>query len=555
MVESEKAKRQRKEDREAKNRARGSRRSGESSSRQGSSRNVGSDPDRDRRRRDRDRDERDAKGRARRNKEEASKPGASFEKSSPRSRSSKSMGNRSSSGSRRSQRDEEERNAKQRAKRTSSSSRPGIESVSTGDLKEARIRRKQSRGDSKRSPRSDGKRSSSRSLRHQESGASARDPNALIAENEVSVPSGAMELTASIVNEDEIDVKTKRLEEMEERLNQRIEEMNNATNDEADNDGEEGEDGKSSKRRWICCAIIVLLLLGGGGAGAYFGLQSSKNEEIPVPPEVVQTTTSPTPSALATSAPVATNMPTALATVGLIYEPPNLDDCNAIARGDPIPGQDEMPVQSHQVVLDVLPSLSTNSSALSDMVENKIRTVIVPELTGCDTVTRYLVEAPRYAGRKLNDPSKYVIANVAVDAFGVEDQSCQELTSDDSCVLISVTLLVTVKSIEVKKFTVIGQITNAFTVESLENKLGLADTVSDMAVVMVSNDISASPSETPSEVPSKGPTVAPTTLSPMSEPTTGVPTSLPSAGPSRVPTKAPTPPPTFAPVVGETPPP
>lgn len=109
-------------------------------------------------------------------------------------------------------------------------------------------------------------------------------------------------------------------------------------------------------------------------------------------------------------------LPTNSPTDTLVFEPPSNDDCAAVAKGEDLPGQENLTFRTFQMIMNVV--LSTDDSlqeSAKQEVQSKMQSVKMPLLVGCSTK-----DTPCMRGRKLNDvrhllSSVYVIENAQVN--------------------------------------------------------------------------------------------------------------------------------------------
>ncbi|CAJ1939729.1 unnamed protein product [Cylindrotheca closterium] len=239
--------------------------------------------------------------------------------------------------------------------------------------------------------------------------------------------------------------------------------------------------------------------------------------------------------------------PPTSANIEVAFDPPSAEDCAAIASGNTIQDQDTMPVQSYQLDLDATSILPMDLSISAGIIEDILRELMAPALTGCNQVVRNLRSTHRHLAAP-DDGFSYAIGNVMVDVFGVEGVSCL-YDSNLQCHRIGLTLDIVVKDNGVKVATIITEVALFYGGGGLAIKLELAELYeSVMAVNLGSIDQTGSPSISASSPPSMEPSKAPSAIS---SPVL-VETSLPSENPKEGPTPKPTPSPTVAPVVGPT---
>ncbi|CAJ1964401.1 unnamed protein product [Cylindrotheca closterium] len=338
------------------------------------------------------------------------------------------------------------------------------------------------------------------------------------------------------------------------------------SSDSREEENKEGENGRGSDEkdweqsklkkgarifRYLCCIAV----LAGAGIATWIALQANSESEskdsasggvpsnvttdmgtvAPSSPKDPSSTVNPNPNP---NAPSASTGPSSDINIGdIIFEPPSPKDCAIIINGGAIPGQDSMPMQSYLLDLDATPFLPMDLSILAGIIEDKLRELLAPALTGCDRDLRNLRSTNRHLAAP-DDGFSYAIGNVMVDAFGVEGVSCLD-ESNPQCHRIGSTLDIVVKDNGVKVATIITELVFFFGGGGLAEKLELAELYESIKVVNLGSiDQTGSPSiSAPSAVSSPA----------------LVETSLPSESPTEGPTPKPTPPPTFAPVVGPTP--
>ena len=186
-------------------------------------------------------------------------------------------------------------------------------------------------------------------------------------------------MVAATLIEEEKEIERERLQK--EAENERLE----REEAERQEKQKELEEKKKKKRIMIVCVVLVVLVIG-GGVSAFFALQGSgssdpvaqttdKEEGTPNSP-TVETFSSPTisPSDDPSSAP--TNVP-------LKYNLPSVDECERIASGLPIDGENEMLDRSFAIAMEVDLLDGNDIDPLVPDLEIQIEKLLVPDLIGC----------------------------------------------------------------------------------------------------------------------------------------------------------------------------
>jgi len=253
---------------------------------------------------------------------------------------------------------------------------------------------------------------------------------------------------------------------------------------------EKGEERKPSPWRW---AIIIILLIGVGVVlYMVFGSKVLGTNDASNP---AGNMTTAIPSAAPTTKPD-TNMPSLTPTAAPAFEPPSVEDCIAIARGEAVEGQDQMMVERYEVVLDVaLDSGGLEIQGILNRLVAEIRQIVLPEILGCGDANRKLMEiesgtedhpsASRAiismirggAKRQLtwtssSSPSaRYIMANAVISIRNPSGEWCAA-GSGPLCYRVIVSLDMAFKSDDLKVLTVVQYIAEAFkTADSLADKL------------------------------------------------------------------------------------
>jgi hypothetical protein len=311
------------------------------------------------------------------------------------------------------------------------------------------------------------------------------------------------------------------------------------------------DSGFSKRLKLFIIAVVVLLAILAGVA--IFFLKSARDGDAK------STDTTPAPS---TPVPVAvTTVPTRShtdpPTEFLQYDPPTPEDCQAIATGGTVTGQSNMLMMSFTMDLDIRLTVSVGSDEINSEMEElieKIQSVLVPEMAGCDVGNRRWLQEEggvRGSSRSLVvESARYMIANGITAAN--QAMPC-EGDNSGMCYRVNVNLDLFLRGNENKIFAVISMILEVVGEEDeLVQKLGLVLPLFDQITLVGvnSNDPTDAPSTTPTVLPSASPTLAPTKTAsakptgvPSAKPT-GVPSTNPSVAPSVRRTPVPTPRPT-----------
>jgi hypothetical protein len=374
--------------------------------------------------------------------------------------------------------------------------------------------------------------------------------------------SGTIELEAEVVDEEadmermkeQIKADNHRLQiamdQENERLHRQMEQDNEALRNQMEGitRGQEDapDEGKfSNKCKMLVAVLFVLVAV---GVGVYFGTRGTSSDSAPTP-VAPQTTNSPTVgNGGAAPTPSPSLMVTEAPTQAPVYPRPSPEDCQAIATGGPVQGQEDMAIRSFDVEMDVALTVDTNLDDVLDAVGAKTQEILLPDLAGCFEDRRNLGEYIRGNRRNLNAPRRFAIANGGISVGEADTQSCQ-VNGGGACYSIAIALDLAVKSEEERILVVTSIIIDVFGVDNLVEVLGLGPPFDAINLIAVnSNTPTEVPSAFPTGMPSYSPTKVPTTDAPTKVPTTDAPTKMPttsppSPSPTNIPTSSPNPPP------------
>lgn len=185
---------------------------------------------------------------------------------------------------------------------------------------------------------------------------------------------------------------------------------------------EEGEDIASTKPtegRNTCFVVVLLVVVGGIVVGALFGSGTLGSETSPLPSSP---TNSPTPSP-----------PSSSPTEFLLYDPPSLEDCVAIANNGDVEGQIRYGIfKTVDIMLNVTVDSGSYLPSLLWDLKSRIQEVISPALAGCaETERRELSPMMRGTRRNLS-PTKFVVVNAWIEALYQDGRDCSYFASDGS---------------------------------------------------------------------------------------------------------------------------
>ena len=344
-------------------------------------------------------------------------------------------------------------------------------------------------------------------------------------------------LEAQVVNEDEdlelvkheMEMDNKRrkreMEEENERLRQQIQEDNERYRQqmtlEEPRSKEEGRPFCTKKSVMIILIVVAAFAIGIGG---YFGSGGS------TPASDVDPTLAPS-------------------SVKSLYPSPSKSDCEAVAIGEEVEGQDEMDDQTLKVEFELITEENADVEAYLSNLEDDIQEKLMPLLVGCDKQERRLIDAGHMRGsRKLDSLPQNIIANGIVVELRAEP--CNN-GSNSQAACYTVTVIV--------KFFLQGDVEEIERLleEHLEETFGnleLLQTIEQGEVFKLTFE--SVTSETGNPNPTLPPTQSPVTASPTengatrnptNSPTTKEPTTSPTLNPTRQPTNVPTPAPTLSP--------
>lgn len=380
-------------------------------------------------------------------------------------------------------------------------------------------------------------------------------------------------VAAMIVEDDNEEEKAKKKEEEQTRIHamiaaetqrerQRMEAENQRFREEMEL-AEADRKKKKKKRNIIICLVIVLLIVG-GGAGAFFALQGrsssgavkqSNDQEGEIDP-------SETPTECPSNEP--SSAPTIAPTIFRKYEIPSDEECQRIAAGLPLDGEENMEVKSFDILIDVDLVDERDIEPLVPEVQTKIEKYLVPDLIGCPHETSDTWHL-RHLAKSDQDLSweniRYAIAKAAVSVSVTKGAACQE-TKSTTCSVLNASATITIRGDE-KIFNLITILSTVFRAgENIRPDLRLQAPFEFVTVRFIeSKDPTTEPSIAPTGITSGSPTLVPSTspstsptFAPAIGPTNPLTTKAPSKTPTPLPTLAPTPtpPPTAAPQPGVT---
>eukprot|EP00980_Cylindrotheca_fusiformis_P009719 scaffold2143_cov125-Cylindrotheca_fusiformis.AAC.21 len=386
------------------------------------------------------------------------------------------------------------------------------------------------------------------------------EANGSVSEQSAAAP--AVDATTPVaaipVDEDEDNERVRKLEENNQELQRRIEELANppasatvvvATPDtQDDQDKVEDEERRRKKKKGYFCLAVVLLAIIGGVIG--FFLSRDDGSDSPS-------------SALAAPVPAApTESPS--------YDPLNSLECALIELGSPVPNQSIMVEIKIQLVFDVTLVAETPEDEWIDQLVISLQVYLMPALAGCPTD---LVDQDVFAGSDLTPNS---IGNGIVSTSTKEGKPCPGGTNElpASCTQIPVDATLFLKGENQGPSAVIGHTLEIVDLLA-DSSVGLGDSIGlnpatfkNLEFVDIqSTQHSIAPTTSPTSTSStEGDTLQPSSTTESNNPTPDVfvptrqPTEIPIAAtssptklPTLNPTSAPLPPPTSVPVPELTP--
>jgi len=334
------------------------------------------------------------------------------------------------------------------------------------------------------------------------------------------------------------------------------------------NKEDEPHHGPCTSRKWIWIGILGFAIVIGGGLAYLFLVHPPTNNDSTPDDVQVSEKTPPTDAPVAVEAETKTPseapssdrnvFPSSSPTVELRFDAPSEKDCVAIQNGEMIRGQEELPVETLYMDMDI--TLATSGMEMTDvttLLANQIQNVLVPEFTGCKE--KDSGSAFRGRASRPDDAMKYIIANASVQAFQSANGICNLPTGSLPCFKVAVLFDLAVKANDVKYLTLYRRISSSFGEDgqSLLRKLGLEDTFQEIIVEnLYLEDRSVSPTVAPSPRPSTAPPSIPPTRLPTIPPSknpTQSPSNLSTKSPTIPPTPRPTPVPTQPPTPSPTP--
>jgi hypothetical protein len=148
-----------------------------------------------------------------------------------------------------------------------------------------------------------------------------------------------------------------------------------------------------------------------------------------------------------------------------------------MSNGEAVVDQGNMLSKNFTVELDVSLIVETDVLQIEPGLEEKIQSVLVPEMAGCSDVSRRLVRGKDYDSSGLRADSRkldtinYVIGNGLVIVECDTEATCEE-SSEQPCYRCSVALELLLKGDE-RIFNLLSILVEVFTVDSLTEVLEL----------------------------------------------------------------------------------
>lgn len=221
--------------------------------------------------------------------------------------------------------------------------------------------------------------------------------------------------------------------------------------------------------------------------------------------------------AATTDAPTIGN-PTASPTELLLYDPPTLEQCEAIATGTFEPENEFSVPKTFEIPVDVnLEYEITDTDVMVDMLTEKLQSKLAPQLAGCSDVEN----TSRTLLRSRNlDATKYIIGNVKMEASHQPQAQC--IVQSETCYRVLVDVMLYLHGNE-STLPLVSRIGNVFEANdsSLIQKLELPSPFVDIAVHAVTATFATdSPTLSPTNKPSIEATASPTkesTLAPTKD--------------------------------------
>lgn len=311
--------------------------------------------------------------------------------------------------------------------------------------------------------------------------------------------------------------------------------------------------GRRRSKLWIIVGVLAFLFVLIVGGVATFIVLRNNNKGADTGGQI-QTDANATaaPSASKVQQPTMTNSslppaPTDAPTATQIYDPPSLEDCQAIANNQTLAGQGNATRSDFNIQLDV--TLSVHGEVSDEMVEELMRAlqqIFIPALAGCEDEAGEDRRLMRARKRQLSAAAQYIILNGFVRGIEKAETECLEGSEDPTrCFRLVVEV-----SVYLKGPARIWEIATLISQEgqgdepNLVVPFDLPYPFSEVKIIGVNSlaPMEESPSAAPTDTPSESPSRAPSTPSPSSSPT-----SMPVVGPSPPPTASPTFAPTIAP--------
>ncbi|KAL3931823.1 MAG: hypothetical protein SGBAC_011132, partial [Bacillariaceae sp.] len=167
----------------------------------------------------------------------------------------------------------------------------------------------------------------------------------------------------------------------------------------------------------VVCAII--------GVALVFALRNNDEDaatavvDTTTVPATLEPSNSPTVSLMPSTDPssLPSVYPSPAPTVfDSLYDPPSLEDCEAIVSGVSVAGQDNMILKDLQINLDItVTAPSITADDLQQPLQDKIDDTLIPEMVGCNTTltARFLKNSPLRGQRRLQTAKelRYIFGN------------------------------------------------------------------------------------------------------------------------------------------------
>jgi hypothetical protein len=300
------------------------------------------------------------------------------------------------------------------------------------------------------------------------------------------IPAEPVPVAQAIVVDEEVGTENQKLKIME-RENQKLKMMER---ERVENEEEilrhQKEDAmictEEKKRRNKCRMYIFIVVVIIAGVGAYIGTRGSSTDDAEGEPTPIADQ-GDSPTAATSFNP--TTSPTGPPSELILYDAPTPEDCEKIAAGVAVEGEDELLERSFNMLINIQLTAQTDIQVLLLDFQDRFQQVLVLDLAGCLMQNNTVVIANEIApaGRSLQD-NPYKIANGIVTAGVFEDMASQ--VESETCHAAIVNLLLKLRG-EERMIALLGIILEVEGEKDLEEKLQLGPPFDQITVIQVSS--------------------------------------------------------------------